>query len=201
MAREKLSTEKRREQIAEAALEIAATEGVKEITVSNVAAKLGLAPSALYRHYKGKEQILEAVVELMGTRLAALLDESATEADTPLQTLEILLVKIIGLAHRLPAIPMILFSEEIFQRPQEGNSKFAAILENYIKKLVQVMAEGQKAGLFTREIPPANLAIMFVGLYVPPMLLYYSSGKKFDLEGQVTSAWKLFRKVLSPAQD
>lgn len=198
MAREKLSTEKRREQIAEAALEIAAAHGVKEVTVSNVAKKLELAPSALYRHYKGKDQMIDAVVERLGTHLVLIVEDSAAEAENVFDILEGILSRIIGLGHKLPAIPMVLFSEEIFHRQGEDRSKFTSILEQYLQKLTAIVAEGQESGLITREINADQLSIMFVGLYVPPMLLYYSSGGKFDLEGQIMSAWKLFQKTISP---
>ena len=69
MAAEKLKTTIRKEQIVEAALEVIAAQGVRGLSVSRVARRVGLVPSAIYRHFKGKQEVLDAVVSLIERRL------------------------------------------------------------------------------------------------------------------------------------
>src|SRR4030042_1494447 len=65
----KQSREGRREQIAEAALELLARQGIRRLSVGAVARRIGVVPSAVYRHFRGKEEILSAAVGRMGDRL------------------------------------------------------------------------------------------------------------------------------------
>ena len=65
----KQSREARREQIVEAALELLARQGIKRLSVGAVARRIGVVPSAVYRHFRGKEEILSAAVGRMGDRL------------------------------------------------------------------------------------------------------------------------------------
>ena len=69
MAAEKLDTEIRQDQIAGAALEMLGTRGVHELSMADIARRVGLVPSAIYRHFRGKDDVLDAVLDLIGQRL------------------------------------------------------------------------------------------------------------------------------------
>ena len=63
MSEEKLHTGIRQEQIVLAAMNLVATQGLRSLNVAGVARRIGLVPSAIYRHFKGKEQVIDAVLE------------------------------------------------------------------------------------------------------------------------------------------
>lgn len=69
MATEKLNTQVRKEQIAQAALELVAAGGLMKLSVAAVARRVGLVPSALYRHFKGKDEVLDAALGLIQDKL------------------------------------------------------------------------------------------------------------------------------------
>lgn len=71
----------RRDLILTAATDLFATRGYENVNVADVAERVAVGPSALYRHFRGKEALLEAVVDQAGVRLLA-----ATEADPDLST-------------------------------------------------------------------------------------------------------------------
>ena len=71
MAEEKLDTQIRREQIAEAALSLVADQGLRRLSVAAVARRVGLVPSGIYRHFKSKDEILAAVLDRIEARLLA----------------------------------------------------------------------------------------------------------------------------------
>jgi AcrR family transcriptional regulator len=65
MSTSKFPTQIRRDQIARAALELIASEGMKKFNVSGLAHRVGFTPSAIYHHFKGKDEILDAVLDLL----------------------------------------------------------------------------------------------------------------------------------------
>ena len=69
MATEKLETEVRQQQIAQAALALVAAKGVAELSMAGVAQRLGLVPSAIYRHFKSKDEVLDATILHIRQRL------------------------------------------------------------------------------------------------------------------------------------
>ena len=71
MGTEKLDTEVRQEQLAQAALSLITTQGPKSLSVARVARRVGLVPSAVYRHFESKDELLDAVLEMIRERLNA----------------------------------------------------------------------------------------------------------------------------------
>ena len=59
----------RRDLILVAATDLFATRGYENVNVADVADRVAVGPSALYRHFRGKESLLEAVVERAGDSL------------------------------------------------------------------------------------------------------------------------------------
>jgi len=63
MRAQKTETGARQGQIIEAALELIDAEGVSALSIVGIAERVGIVPSALYRHFKSKEDVLDAVLE------------------------------------------------------------------------------------------------------------------------------------------
>ena len=61
MRAEKKCTKIRQEEIAQAALKVVATQGMKALTVDRIARLVGVVPSALYRHFGDKDSILDEI--------------------------------------------------------------------------------------------------------------------------------------------
>ncbi len=68
-----------KEQILLAALRLFARDGYEAVSVSDIAGELGITKGALYRHYAGKRDIFESILERMVQRDA----EQAREHDLP----------------------------------------------------------------------------------------------------------------------
>lgn len=63
MKTEKLSSRIRKEQIVEAALQILSDDDVKKLSITEIATRLNLVPSALYRHFNNKDAIVMAILD------------------------------------------------------------------------------------------------------------------------------------------
>ncbi|MEV6218300.1 TetR/AcrR family transcriptional regulator [Nocardia sp. NPDC051833] len=64
----------RRELIVDAAASLFADSGFENVAMSDVAAAVGVGPSALYRHFTGKDDLLRAAIEQTLDRFASTLD-------------------------------------------------------------------------------------------------------------------------------
>ena len=89
MSDEKLDTQIRREQIAEAALELLASRGLRAVSVAAVARRVGLVPSGIYRHFKSKDEILQAVLDLLRQRILDNVEAARAEHADPLLRLRL----------------------------------------------------------------------------------------------------------------
>ncbi|MFA6546609.1 MAG: helix-turn-helix domain-containing protein, partial [Limisphaerales bacterium] len=71
MRAKKTKTETRREQIARAAMRLLAVRGWQRVSLAAIARKVGVVPSAVYRHFSSKDEVLDAVLNLVGQSFQA----------------------------------------------------------------------------------------------------------------------------------
>ncbi|NLD05703.1 MAG: helix-turn-helix transcriptional regulator, partial [Synergistaceae bacterium] len=59
MARSRVSSTVRQKQILDITLEIIAEKGLGGVNLSEIAQRVGIVPSALYRHFENKEALID----------------------------------------------------------------------------------------------------------------------------------------------
>jgi AcrR family transcriptional regulator len=192
MAKNRFGTDIRREQIAEAALGIVRSQGIKALNVAAVAQKLDIVPSALYRHFKSKSEIVAAVLELIGTRLNAHFQQVVNRELDPLEKLRLLLTQHIELISGNNAIPRIIFSEEVIGGLPDKREQLFGIIEKVLDNVASIIRDGQRQGTIRNDLAAKNIAVSFMGMIQPAAIIWNLSGGEFDLVRHSQAAWKLF---------
>jgi len=196
MAREKLSTEVRQEQILAAALEIVSAKGMKGLNTGAVARRVGIVPYALYRHFRDKEQMLDGLLALIEERLLANVQAARRETACPLAALESLLKRHVRLIRENAGIPLVIFSEEVYGADSQRKTRVYRILQRYLERVEALFAEAQRAGLIREELVPGDLSVMFLGLVQPAAILWHVSDGGFDVTRQADRAWRVFVQAI-----
>lgn len=197
MALTKLRSHIRREQIAETVLSVIAAKGINGLSVAAVARRIGLVPSALYRHFGRKDQMLDAALELIGLRLLANVEAAGREAeDRPLECLRLLLMGHVELIRENRGIQRIVFSEDVFRAHPERRSKMYAMIRAYIDRIAGIVRRGQDLGEIRRDVAPQTAAVMFLGLVQPAAILWQMSDGAFDVTKQAERAWRVFNEAI-----
>jgi AcrR family transcriptional regulator len=200
MARQKLNTELRQEQILEAALDIVSRKGMKGLNLGAVARRVGIVPSALYRHFENKEQMIDALLDLTEERLLANVAAVREETSSPLPALEMLLMRHIRLIRENAGIPLLVFSEEVYGTNSERRKRVFRFLQHYLDSVAKFFAEAQDAGAVRTDIGPDELSVMFLGLVQPPAILWHVSDGGFDVTRQAGKAWQVFIDAIANAR-
>ena len=200
MSDQKLDTQIRREQIAEAALSLVASRGVGRLSMAAVARRVGLVPSGIYRHFKGKDEVLDAVLDLIHSRLMANVEAVRAETSDPMERLRRLLMRHIQFIRQGRAIPQILFSEHVHSRRPEKKDRVYRIACDYLGEVARLVGEGQQSGQIRPELDPDTVAVMFLGMVVPAGILWHLTEGRFDVTRHGGRAWEMFRTaILTPA--
>ena len=197
---EKKGTGIRQEEIILAALTLVANQGVKSMTIERIARIVGIVPSAIYRHFNNKSEILEAVLDMIGNRMKKNAIEANQENDNSLEAIRSLLMRQVQLIMEFSAIPQIIFSEEVYRENLELKSALHNMIMSFINVLTEIVKKGQKEGRIRTDMEPQRIAIMFLGLFQPSAFLYHLSDGRFDIVKQVDITWKMFRKAIKTSK-
>lgn len=195
--RVKLSSRVRRDQIVEAVLAAAADHDVGSLSVADVARRVGVAPSALYRHYPSKDAMLEDTLARLGRRLHDNLAQVRRESPDALAALERLLALHVQLVRETRAMPLMLFSEGFFREPPRRRM-LLAVVTRYRRAVAGLVREAQAQGGIRADLAPQAVALLFLGLFQPAALLWHLSDGRFDIASHARRAWEVFAAGVRP---
>jgi AcrR family transcriptional regulator len=183
--------------IAQEALGLLARQGIQGMSIAELADRVGLVPSGIYRHFKGKEDILDAVFELLGSRLKAILDAATESSSNSIEALERLFHSHVRLLQENPGIPRIVFSEGIFSDDAHRKGKVWEIVRAYLDGVSEIIRAGQEERSVRLDLEPNSGAIMFLGLIQPLIILIQVTEGAFDVESHVRVVWPMFLEMVT----
>ncbi len=194
---QRMNTEERREQMASAALDLLAERGSEGFNIADLAESVGLVPSAVYRHFEGREDVLSAALDVFRDRVYRLVDAARNEAGDPLTALELLLTRHARLIESGGAVPHIMASINVPDGRAARRSKTEEIFRGYVARVEALVRDGQKSGHVRSDIDPTSAALLFAGLIQPAVLLRHVEGERFDITAHVVRVWDLFRRAVA----
>lgn len=197
MAVERLGTQARQEQIAQATLELVATGGLKSVSVAAVARRVGLVPSALYRHFKGKDEVLDATLELIQGKLLANVTTVREETHDAVKQLHRLLLRHVRMICENRGIPLIIFSQDFYVGHPARRGRVYHGIRSYLAEVALIIRDGQKAKRIGQAVDTEAASVMFLGLVQPSAILWHLSDGDFDVMRQAQQAWPLFLKAIA----
>ena len=188
----KTDTEERKSQIARAVLEHIASHGLKGLSMAAIAHRIGVVPSALYRHFRGKEDMLRAVFDQVGANLERNLDQVCAEHADPLERLHALISLNARLVREFHAIPRVMFAEGAYSESAQRKVRVYEVIRQYLARVNAIVQEGQAAGRIRPDLDSQTVATFFWGLLPPATVLWYVSEGRFDVTRHVERSWELF---------
>lgn len=201
MGTKKLDTATRQRQIVEQALGLIAQNGLERLRVAELGVRTGLVPSAVYRHFEGKDKIILAVLDFVGDRLSQNVQSARQEASDPLDQLRRLFYRHLKLLQENPGIPSVIFAGAVFSEGTPNRDKVREIIEGYLAKVAEIIRVGQEYGRIGSDHDPETLSLMFLGLILPIVVLSRVARKEVDWDSHAQKAWKVFSESMAAPVD
>lgn len=166
----------------ESAGRILTSSGVSGLTIKNLAAEMKFSESAIYRHFKSKEEIIIAMLnylaQTMDTRLTKTL---ATELSVEEKFMELFRNQF-SFFKKNPHFVVAVFSDGLMEASQAINETILKIMEVKVRHVHAVLAEGQKKGIFTKAISTAEMVHMVMGAFRLHMYKWRIANFRFDIK-------------------
>jgi AcrR family transcriptional regulator len=166
--------------------------------VVGIARRVGFVPSAIYRHFASKDEILDATVAFIGQRLLENVEAVECETGEPLEQLRRLLDRHVQFIRENRAVPRLVFSEEMHRNQPARKKRLYQVIHRYLGRIAAIVRVGQAAGIIRQDVPPDTVAMLFLGLVQPAAMLWEMSEGTFDVTRHTERAWKLFAAMLAP---
>ena len=189
LARKRLPAAARRTQIADAALDVIATRGVRGLTAAEVAKLVGVADATLFRHFESMQQIVAAAIARFEQRL---LSTFPTQTDHPMVDLREFFLRRLALGRQQPLVLRLIFNDRLAEAAGDAEAESVrTIVERSLSFVRDCLLRAQQQGLVTRDVPVEVLLWMVTGVLRGAILTRYS-----NVGADV--AWHSVQLVLSP---
>ena len=196
MIQEKLNTQIRQKQITDVCLEIISERGLSALNVAEVASRLGLVTSALYRHYKDKEEIVSAILQIIRERVRVDFARAEIEGRDVFEKLRMLLNIGSDRLHERRAFQMIIFSDSTFQGKYSKLTEIRSIISEFKIATINIFEQGQQEGIIRNDISSDTLEKMFVNLFFINAAMHITDEDKFDINDYHNKAWIAFKEMI-----
>ena len=176
------TTTNRQIEIIEVAGRLLIDKGVKGMTTKNLSIELGFSESALYRHFKNKEDIIVLLINYLETkikeRLQPIYDNNLL---SPIDKLITLFNSQFSYFQQNPHFIVAILSEGLFDETEKINASIMKIIDYKTQLIATIIDDAKQKNLLNPEISTPDMVHIIVGSFRMTMLKWKFSGFQFDL--------------------
>jgi TetR/AcrR family fatty acid metabolism transcriptional regulator len=152
----------KRRQILDAAIRVFARSGFHATRVSDIADEAGVAYGLVYHYFSSKEEVLNELFSERWSLLLAAIEEADAGGATPRAKLEAVAAFIVDSYRHDPELMKVIIVEVTRAANSFGRTHLPEIRRAY-DSIAKIVAEGQEAGAFRRDIDPTFASMSFYG--------------------------------------
>lgn len=161
MALQRLGSDERKRQIAEAALLILASQGAHRLTAMEIGHAIGVSDAAVFRHFRDKDAIVAAAIDRFEELLAG---DTVQAGGDPVVRLGEFFVRRLRKARAHPEILRLAFNDRLAEiAGPDGLARVRQVVGESIVFVRGCIAEAQKKRLVAADVPPDVLVWTVVG--------------------------------------
>jgi TetR/AcrR family transcriptional regulator, fatty acid metabolism regulator protein len=152
----------KRRQILDAAIRVFAGQGFHATRVADIADEAGVAYGLVYHYFKSKDEVLNELFSQRWSLLLAAIEEADGGDAAPREKLAAVAGFIVESYRHDPELMKVIIVEVTRAANSFGRTHLPEIRRAY-ESIAKIVAEGQEAGAFRRDIDPIFASMSFYG--------------------------------------
>lgn len=184
-------------EIIEASGKLLTEKGVSGLTIKNIAKEMEFSESAVYRHFKSKEDIIIAMLNYLAENMHIRLSKICGGNIPAEQKLIEVFQSQLDFFEANPNFVVAVFSDGLFEESEKINGAIQKIMAVNMKNVIPVIAEGQKTGEFIDTMKPEELMHIVMGSFRLQMYKWRMSNMSFDIQTEGKNVISNLIKVIT----
>jgi AcrR family transcriptional regulator len=168
-------------EIIEAAGKLLTEDGVHGLTTKKLANKVGFSESAIYRHFKSKEDIIVSLLMYLSESMDERFSNLDLREDDPVSSFERLFINQLEFFSKSPHFVVAVFSDGLLEESGRVNEAIKNIMKTKMKYLMPIITIGRQKQVFTDSISSEELMSIVMGTFRLQMYKWRISEFEFDI--------------------
>ena len=141
-------TGERKHQILQTLAEMLENPAAERVTTAALAARLGVSEAALYRHFRGKAQMFEGLIEFIEQTLFALINKITSEEKSGVRQIEAVVGVLLGFAQKNRGMTRVLIGDALVNEDDQLQTRINQMHD----RLEAVLKQALRFGMTQKEI-------------------------------------------------
>ena len=183
--------------IIEAAGKILTASGVGGLTIKNLAKEMKFSESAIYRHFKSKEEIIISMLTYLCETMDERLSSVTPSNEPPEEQLKTLFQNQLDFFNKNKHFVVAVFSDGLLDESQRINEIIFKLIRVKMKYLMPIIMEGQQKGVFTNAIATEELMHIIIASFRLQMFKWRLANFEFEI---LQSGNNMIQSILTVAK-
>ncbi len=175
---------KRQQEIIESAGKLLMEKGIKGLTTKNLAQEMEFSESALYRHFKNKEDIILLLIHFLSENINLRFETILKAENNAEEKFLALFLSQFQFFKKNPHFIVIVLSDGLMDNSEDIKKSIKKLIETNFAALKKIMTDGQESKLFNQEMEADSLVHFAMGTFRLQMLQWKLSNFNFDIEAK-----------------
>jgi TetR/AcrR family transcriptional regulator len=184
-------TGERKNQILQTLAQMLENPASEKVTTASLAAKLDVSEAALYRHFSGKAQMFEGLIDFIEQTLFALINKITTEEKSGLRQIDAIVGVLLAFAQKNKGMTRVLIGDALVHEDERLQARINQLHDRLEAALKQAARFGVTQNELAAEIDVAACANAILSFVVGRWHQFAKSGFKRDPVENWNRQWRL----------
>ncbi|MEI6311188.1 MAG: TetR/AcrR family transcriptional regulator [Bacteroidota bacterium] len=157
-------------------------KGIKGLTTKCLADEMNFSESAIYRHFKNKDDIIILLLQDLASSTESRLNKIISQKKSAAENIQAIFKSQFSFFKKNPHYVIAILSESLMDGSEEIKNELFNIMQYILKILSHEIERGKKEGLFIKEIQTTELVHIIIGSFRLCMFKWKLSDFKIDIE-------------------
>ncbi len=181
----------RKQEILEEAMALIIREGIAPLTMKSVAEQVGFTETAMYRHFRGKSDLVISLIRLIRERFDEMFAGISLE-ERPDVFFQGLLCPMLEYMEQVRGVTIQFLSESTYNRDEAIREELYDFLGSMIQRIAAYLKAAQDRKTVRQEMDCEAAAVLFTGILQSLTIRYLLSGRTSDLAGKCQAVLDVF---------
>lgn len=182
----------RQNEIIQTSIKLISDKGIQNFTTKSIALILGVSEPAIYRHFKGKRDILLSILLMIKNQSV-----NIPKSNESLEQIEKMFIMQTNQFIANPALTAIIFSEEIFQNDEEMSTLVISMMNERYEIILSILKKEQNVGNVRTDISANQLTTIIMGTLRLIVSKWKFNAYNFDLKNEIKESWLALLTILT----
>ena len=163
----------------------------EKVTTAALAARLKVSEAALYRHFKGKAEMFEGLIEFIEHALFGIINKITTDEKSGIRQLEQIVAVLLAFAQKNRGMTRVLIGDVLVNEDERLQARINQLIERLEAALKQALRFGVSQKEIAEDVDIGAHANVLMSFVVGRWHLFSKSGFKRDPAELWVKQWRL----------